>query len=298
MFKGSRSHSDDDIAGGNRVQHTGTGEVYRGNIDRLIARIAQNKGIDLGQYRRSYVERRVAARLRVLNLHTYRQYIDYLDQHTEEYEKLLDTLTINVTDFFRDPEVYRVFNDRIVPAMIEEKLRSRHRMIRVWSAGCATGEEPYSIAMSFLDAFGEDADRFMFTVLGTDLDVNALERARQAEYPIDKLKYIPKPLQVRYVQAGSDTFRIVPEVTARVRFRQLNLFTDRPVNMVDVIFCRNVFIYFNRDEQERVLERFWSSLARGGYLVLGRSEKMASSMIGRFELVSGRDRIYRKPIGS
>lgn len=277
------------------MDHQHAGSVYRGNMDRLIAKIDGHHGIDLGQYRRSYVERRIAARLRSLNLHSYRQYAAYLDSHAEEYSKLLDTLMINVTDFFRDPEVYRLFSERIIPAMIEEKLKSRHRMIRVWSAGCATGEEPYSIAMAFLAALGRKKTKFMFSVLGTDLDVEAMRRAREATYAIEKLSHIPEPLQVKYVRVTGDTFTICPEVTKHVRFLQLNLFTDRPVNMVDVIFCRNVFIYFTRDQQERVLERFWASLTRGGYLVLGRSEKMAPGIAGRFELVSGRERIYRKP---
>jgi chemotaxis protein methyltransferase CheR len=240
------------------------------------------------------VERRIAARLRALNLHTYRQYARYIKTNPDEYASLLDALTINVTDFFRDPPVYQLFRTRVVPEIIQRKVKSRHRMVRVWSAGCATGEEPYSIAMSFLSALGPDEDGFMLNVVGTDLDPIALATAARAEYDIAKLKHIPKADQVRFVEVIGDRFRIRPEVTKHVRFRPLNLFTDEPIHVVDVLFCRNVFIYFTREQQAKVLARFSESLARGGYLVLGRSEKMAAASAADFELVEGRDRVYRK----
>lgn len=271
------------------------GQVYRGNLSRLAAKVAEQRGLDLGLYRSAYVERRLATRLRVLGLHTYRQYADYLDQHPEEYEMLVDTLTINVTQFFRDSMVFDLFRRDIVPAMIDEKLAHRQRMIRAWSAGCATGEETYSITMSLLEGCGQAKTKFLISVLGTDLDETALETARRATYDTAQLKHIPPALQIKYVELHGDTFKIRPEVTQHVRFRPLNLFVDKPMNVVDVIFCRNVFIYFSREQQAKVLDSFWSALAKGGYLVLGRSEKLSPEAATRFELVNGRERIYRKP---
>jgi chemotaxis protein methyltransferase CheR len=276
------------------MEQAGTENVYRGDINRLLAKVADERGLDLTQYRCPYVERRIAARLRALNLHTYRQYSKLLDSSPEEYAKLLDALTINVTDFFRDPPVYQLFRTQVVPEIIERKTRSRHRMIRVWSAGCATGEEPYSLAMSFLSALGRNAPAFMLTVVATDLDPNAMAKARKAEYDLAKLKHIPKTDQLRFCDVSKDKFRIKPEVTNHVKFRSLNLFTDEPIHVVDVIFCRNVFIYFTREQQARVLAGFAESLTRGGYMVLGRSEKLAPSVAPLFELVSGRDRVYRR----
>lgn len=276
------------------MEQAGTETVYRGDISRLLAKVADERGLDLTQYRCPYVERRIAARLRALNLHTYRQYSRFLDTNPEEYAKLLDALTINVTDFFRDQPVYQLFRGSVVPEIIERKKHSRRRLIRVWSAGCATGEEPYSLAMTILSALGNDASTFLLTVTATDLDPNALERARKAEYDVAKLKHIPKTDQIRYCEVQGDIFRIKPEVTRLVKFRTLNLFTDEPIHMVDVIFCRNVFIYFTREQQAKVLSAFADSLTHGGYLVLGRSEKLASSVAGSFELISGRDRVYRK----
>ena len=276
------------------MDQPGTDQVYRGDIRRLMAKVADQRGLDLTQYRTAYVERRVAARLRALNLHTYRQYSRLLDSSPEEFAKLLDALTINVTDFFRDPPVYELFRSKIVPEIIQRKKRTRHRMIRVWSAGCATGEEPYSIAMSFLSELGPSADGFMLNVVATDLDPNAMAFGQRAVYDIAKLKHIPKTDQLRFVDIHGDKFSIRPEVTRHVKFKSLNLFMDEPIHMVDVLFCRNVFIYFTREQQARVLDIFAGSIARDGYMVLGRSEKLAASVAGLFELVSGRDRIYRK----
>ncbi len=270
-------------------------QVYRGNLERLLRHIHEQRGLDMSRYRPQYVERRVATRLRALGLHSYRQYRDYIVNHPDEFDRLVDTLTINVTEFFRDSVVYDLVAKEVLPPLVSEKLAARQRMIRVWSAGCATGEEPYSVAMSLLEALGDDAHMMKISILATDLDETALARARAATYPIDRLKNIPKPLQVKYLDIDADTFRIRPEVTRLVKFRKLNLFSDKPLSVVDLILCRNVFIYFNREQQEQALESFRLALVRGGHLVLGRSEKMSPEMGRKFELVSGREHVYRKP---
>lgn len=271
-------------------------EPARGNLNRFMAKVHEERGVDLSQFRPRYVERRVAVRLHSLGLNTYTQYANYLDAHPEEYQKLLSTLTINVTQFFRDPTVYAVIRDTIVPEVLEQKKARKQRLIRVWSAGCATGEEPYSLAMAFLDGIERaKADQAILTVIGTDIDRDALAVAKRGEYPNSSLHQIPHHLRTRYVTRGTDTFGMAPEVSRVVRFQYLNLFADAPIHGIDVIVCRNVFIYFNRDEQERMLAVFRQSLVRGGFLVLGRSERLATSMSKEFELVNARERVYRRP---
>jgi chemotaxis methyl-accepting protein methylase len=186
----------------------------------------------------------------------------------------------------------------ILPRLIKDKVAMRQRSIRIWSAGCATGEEAYSIAIAVLGAMGSRADEFLLTVFGTDIDPKALETAKRGVYDLSKLEHIPKGDQRRFVETTAEGFTFSREVTQHLKFRRLNLFEDEPIKIVDAIFCRNVFIYFTREQQARVLERFWSALHKGGYLVLGRSEKMAQSLVGRFDLVSGRERVYRKPYNS
>ena len=272
--------------------------INRGNLKRLLEKVRAERGLDLSQYRPRYVERRVAVRLNAVGTHTYRQYAAYLDANPDEYPRLIDALTINVTQFFRDASVYDLFRDEVVPALLVAKAERRQRLIRVWSAGCATGEEPYSLAMSFLDGIRRSrADSAILTVIGTDLDREALAKAKRGEYPIRQLSQIPIADRNRYVEVDDEIFRIRPEVMRAVRFQYLNLFEDKPINGIDVIFCRNVFIYFNREDQERLVALFRGALSRGGYLVLGRSERLAPALAKEFELVSGRERVYRKPVG-
>jgi len=264
----------------------------------LLEKVRSERSLDLAQYRPRYVERRVAVRLNTLGIRTYQQYASYLDSHPDEYALLLDALTINVTQFFRDPTVFAVFRDQVVPELLQTKAARKQRLIRVWSAGCATGEEPYSLAMLLLNGIrAAGAEKMLLSVIGTDIDRKALAVAKAGEYPIRLLSQIPASDRSRYVRAEDDVFRIGPEVTRACRFQYLNLFEDAPIHGIDVIFCRNVFIYFNRQEQDRMLEHFWESLSRGGYLVLGRSERLAPSLAKRFLLIDGRERVYRKPIG-
>lgn len=268
----------------------------RGDLDKFMGKVLRDRGFDLTQYRRAYVERRLAARLRTLELRTYRDYAYLLEVDPSEYAQMLDTLTINVTDFFRDDAVWDILRKRVIPDMVADKLRGRSRTIRIWSAGCATGEEPYSIAMMVLDILGKDADKFLINVLGSDLDPDVLRFAEKGRYTNDKLKNIPSSYQVRFTRAiGRSEFEIKPEIAHLVRFRHSSLFGESPMKVADLILCRNVFIYLDRPRQMAVLERFWGSLARGGYLVLGRSEKMPAEMVRRFEPIEPRERVYRRP---
>lgn len=272
-------------------------QAYRGNIDKLLGKISDVRGIDLGLYRRAYVERRIAARLRTLGLHSYRQYSDLLDRDPAEYEKLIDTLTINVTEFFRDKVVWDSLRRKALTELVARKREGRSRTIRAWSAGCASGEEPYSIAMLLLDMLGGDAARFLVSVTASDLDPQVLQRAERGVYEVDKLRRIPPSYQVRFTnKLDSATFEIKPEVRRLVRFQRLSLFDPAPFRVVDLVMCRNVFIYFDRDQQARVLENFWGSLARGGYMVLGRSEKLSPEAAQCFEAIDGKERVYRKPM--
>jgi len=266
----------------------------RGDVGRLIAQIERERGFDLSQYRLSYVERRLGTRLRALEMVTYRQYATFLTEHPQEYTKLMDTLTVNVTDFFRDPPVWKIIRDDVIPAILEAKSASGQRVIRVWSAGCATGEEPYSLAMAFLSAMGDDASKFLLSGTATDFDSFAIATAAKAEYELPKMEHIPRTERVKWVQVEGKRFRIKPEVTDRVRFRKLNLFSDEPPLAMDLILCRNVFIYFTREQQERVTNVFHRALARGGYLVLGRTEKMANGSSEGFVPVCSKERVYQK----
>jgi chemotaxis methyl-accepting protein methylase len=270
--------------------------VKSDELDRLIAQVKVARGIDLRSYRRTYLERRLATRLRALGIESAEDYCIYLVRNKPEYDRLLESLSISVTEFFRDPKVWDMVRHRMFPELIEAKHRGRSRMIRGWSAGCATGEEPYSLAMCALDALGGNANRFHVSVLATDVDDAALAKAHAGRYPSAALRRIPAMYQQAYTRLTRDgEIEISPEIRKLVRWKHYSLFDDAPMRLVDVVFCRNVMIYLDRDQQDRVLDVFWDALARGGYLVLGRSERLTPAALSRFEVVDGRERIYRKP---
>lgn len=257
------------------------------------------RGIDLTHYRSAYLERRVSARVRALELHSFRQYIDYLDSHPEECAKLLDALTINVTEFFRDKAVWDSMRRKVIIPMMEHKRLRKSKSIRLWSAGCATGEEPYSLAMLMLDILGNRADQYLMSINATDLDAEALRRARAGVYDNEKLRGIPPSYQVRFTRkVDAHTFQIAPEVRRLVRFSQANLSDAAPVRVIDVLLCRNVFIYLDRQQQAKVLDIFWNALGKGGFLVLGRSEKLSEKAAEALIHIDGKERIYRKPLAS
>lgn len=280
------------------MTHSARGEAYLGSIDRLLAKVEATRGVDLTLYRRSYVERRLTARLRKLGLTSYRQYSDLLDSEPSEYEHLFDTLTINVTEFFRDAPVWKVIRNQVMEDIVEGKSGGRTKTIRLWSAGCATGEEAYSLAMVLLDTLGERASNHIVSVTATDLDPIALRTAEHAVYPNQHLRHLPSSYQIRFTErVDASHFRIAPHVRRIVRFARLSMFEESPMRMMDLILCRNVFIYFDRAQQAKVLEGFSRSLVRGGYLVLGRSEKLSEEAAALLEVVDGRERIYRKRAG-
>ncbi len=270
----------------------------RGNLDRLVRTIAEHHGLDLSSYRQAYIERRLAARLRVLGLSTYRQYAERLSSDAEEYARFIQTLTINVTEFFRDTGMWEALRSEVIPTLLAEKAAHHGHTIRIWSAGCATGEEPYSLAMTFLDLLGDDAEQFTLSITGSDIDPDSLAVADAGYYPPSSLAAMPPDYLERFFVSNAEDgpgMRIRPEVRRLIRFNSFSLFDSSPMKLVDLVMCRNVFIYFNRDEQSRVLDQFWKATARGGFLVLGRTEKLSVEAADRLEQVNGRERIYRKP---
>lgn len=271
----------------------------RGDLEKLVRMFAEDRGIDLGPYRRTYLERRLASRMRSLGLITYRQYADRLTRDPDEFAQFMQVLTINVTEFFRDAEMWDVLRAEVIPAILASKHQRHGRIIRVWSAGCATGEEAYSLAMTILDVLGDAAANHTLSVHATDLDGGALEVAEAGVYKADRLARVPTAYLERYFEPPTDdsaSRRVCADVRRLVRFQTFSLFDRPPMKLLDLIMCRNVFIYLNREEQKQVLDGFWGATMDGGYLVLGRSEKLSVGAVARFESVNSRERIFRKPV--
>ena len=262
----------------------------------LTRRISETAGLALDAYKSKCLRRRIAVRMRAVGVHTYADYLDVLDRAPGELDRLLDALTINVTKFFRNRETW----DRVADAIAPELLIRREGRARIWSAGCASGEESYTLAM----IFAEGAERLghgswveRFTIDATDIDRLSLERARAARYPSAIFSETPPELVARYCRAdGADAFVVVDRLRERVSVRRHDLIQDpAPRAPYDLIVCRNVIIYFDRPTQEQLLLTFHDALAPSGFLVLGKVETIFGPARTQLDLIEPRERIYRRP---
>jgi chemotaxis methyl-accepting protein methylase len=259
----------------------------------LTEKIARDKGFGCASYKEKCLRRRIAVRMRARGVHTYADYARVLDSDKGEYDKLLDALTINVTKLFRNFETYTAIAERVIPALWERSIPQ----INVWSAGCSSGEEPYSLAALFhrhaerLGVLNELATRVR--VLGSDIDVRCLAAAETGSFAEGDFSDTPDELRRRYFSSSSP-FTIIPEVRRLVRFERRDLLAEGPPpGMHHLLCCRNVLIYFDRDTQERLFEKFHSALSPDGFLVLGKVETLLGAARQRFVAVDGRERVFR-----
>ncbi len=245
-------------------------------------------------------ERRLGPRLEALGLRdfgTYQRYLRFDPRGKDELSLVIDLLMPRETYFFREPTQLRCFVDELVPLLVKEH---RSRALHVWSAGCSSGEEPYTLSM--LMGAHPALSGWALEVMGTDLSQKALSAARHAEYGPSALRATSETQRAQFFdELDSGKVRVKREVRDRVRFGWLNLLDEggaRLLPVMDVIFCRNVLIYFDVETRKRVLGLFAQRLREGGYLLLGHSENLLS-LSTRFELVqlSG-DLVYRKPVGA
>jgi chemotaxis protein methyltransferase CheR len=261
----------------------------------LARQIAHSSGFALEAYKDKCIRRRIAVRMRACGVHTYRDYGALLDRLPDEYDRLRDALTINVTRFYRNADTWSLIRRDVLPALFDQ-----HRGdVRAWSAGCASGEEPYTMALlaaDHLDRAGRGAELARLVVDGTDIDRASLERARAACYRSEALAELPPELANAYFHAAGSDRCIVDRIRRRVQIHQVDLSRDPPLRRdYHLVLCRNVVIYFDRPMQERLFERFADALVPGGYLVLGKVETLFGPARDRLLLVDPRERVYRRP---
>jgi chemotaxis methyl-accepting protein methylase len=251
----------------------------------LLAKI-ERRGLSVSSYKEPCLRRRLAVRMRACDVHTYLDYATLLDRVPEELDLLLDALTINVTRFFRNPEAFGVLRDRVVPA-----LAALAGPVGVWSAGGATGEEPYTLAILFAEAGAHARVR----IDATDLDPGALAFLEQARYPAGAVADVPKDLLARYFTPGPP-FTLRESAKRLVRPLRHDLTRDpAPAPPYHLIVCRNVVIYFDRPTQERLFERFHEALVPGGWLLLGKVETLFGKARTLFRTEDARERLFRRP---
>ncbi|ACJ16683.1 cheR chemotaxis protein methyltransferase [Thermococcus onnurineus NA1] len=247
-------------------------------------------------YKDTYLVRRIKARMRKLGINNYMNYYHMIRTNKQELDELLLTVAINVTEFFRDSVVWRTFEKKVIPELVSYKKEHHTSTIKIWSAACSTGQEPYSIAMALHEALGKNLSGFRVQILATDIDREALATAIRGEYPADVVeKQVPRHMIPKYfTRISEERYRISPKIKRLVKFQQFNLFSPTYPKGFDVIFIRNVLIYVKRDAQEEIFAKLYDSLEDHGYLILGKTETILSNAAKLFKLYDLVARIYRK----
>ncbi|HEY2497416.1 MAG TPA: CheR family methyltransferase [Candidatus Angelobacter sp.] len=235
----------------------------------LVRELAEERGFDLRGYKFTTLERRVRRRMQQLSIGSYEEYLDFIHRNPGETAKLLDTVLINVTRFFRDPQAWDFLAEHVLPMLF--KKRPPGSSFRVWSAGCATGEEAYSIAILLCEMLGARVKDYEIKIYATDNDENALGIARRAEYPADSLRGVSPEIKAKYF-SGPPVMRVARDVRRMVIFGRSNLLRDAPISHVDLLLCRNVLIYFDVTAQAHIMGCLQYALNDGGVLFLGKSE--------------------------
>jgi len=262
----------------------------------LIEKLRERFGKDFSSFRMSCLERRLALRISILGLDGPDEYLDYLNENPEEIERLLDTVTIHITEFFRDRDVYDALARDILPEIVARRLAAPTKVIRAWSAGCSTGEEAYSIAMTLLRYVETAGIELGVEVFGTDISRQACKAARRGVYAEKKIVHVAPVLKDRYFEPDGAEFRVTKDVRRVVKFAVHDLFAAPPYSLLDVIVCRNVLIHFDHSVRDDVLAKFHAALGDGSILILGKSEAVTGRAGGLFTLVDPRNKIYRKTI--
>ncbi len=272
------------------------------SLKQIVAELEAMRGIDLSGYRETTLQRRVAARIAKVCQGDAEAYLQRLRDNPDECEQLIETVTISVSSFFRNPLMYEVLARKVLPEIMDRKQASGQKQIRVWSAGCAAGEEPYSIAILLDKALrGRGAD-WSCLIFATDLDRTALDRARAGVYDRERLEHTKLGVLDAYFTPRGDGYELRPFVRKMVQFSWGDVVSPKhaiPTSSVfgsfDLVLCRNVLIYFSTEVQADVFDQLDRSLAPGGYLVLGDSETVRGGPDVKLNTVDRGNRIYRKP---
>ncbi len=263
------------------------GDIYKATLSnddfkRLSTFIFREYGIKMPEVKRTMLQSRLHKRLRELNMTNYKEYVDFVfskEGQDNEVIHMIDVVSTNKTDFFREPVHFDFLHSTVLPSLLDPD--KSNRLIRIWSAGCSSGEEPYTLAMSMSEYLFEHPG-FDYSILATDISSRILKSAVEAIYKENRVEMLPIQLKKRYLLKSKDrtnpSVRITPDLRRRVTFQRLNFMDSHysvPENM-DIIFCRNVLIYFDRETQERVINRLCTKLKPDGYFFLGHSESITN----------------------
>jgi two-component system CheB/CheR fusion protein len=241
---------------------------------KLLDYLKSTRGFDFSGYKLSSLIRRVRKRMQQIGIDSYMDYIDFLEVHADEFDPLFNTVLINVTAFFRDPQAWQALSDQILPRILESK--GADQPARFWSAGCASGEEAYTLAMLVAEAVGDQEFRHRVKIYATDADDEALAQARQGSYTAAQVEALPEGLLAKYFEPVGERFVFRPDLRRSLIFGRHDLVQDAAISRLDLLVCRNTLMYFNSEMQAKILARFHFALRPSGYLLLGKAETLLS----------------------
>ncbi len=264
--------------------------AYRGLRDLVVGA----GGIDITRYKDRCLLRRIAVRQRASGAATLRAYLKLVRRDPLERGRLVKALTIHVSQFFRNPSTFQTLQHEVLPAILAEKERTGGRALRLWSAGCACGEEAYSLALLLCETAPYAIGRYSTTIYGTDIEPECLRAAREGRYPAASLRSVPAPWMQRYFAPDGARYAVGPELRDLVHFKRHNILDPAPFGRIDLVVFRNVLIYMAESLQEQVLIGLHGALNSGGYLILGKVEGLSGSAKDLFAPVNVPERIYRK----
>jgi two-component system CheB/CheR fusion protein len=241
-------------------------------LSEFLQQVRDVSGVDFSSYKRGTIRRRIQRRMVAVGAANLKDYIAYANRNGAEYQRLVSSFLIKVTEFMRDQELFGVLERDIIPALVDQTRQSPSKELRIWSAGCATGEEAYSLAILVAEVLGETLDSLNVKIFATDLDADAIAFARRGIYPASALVNLPPRLIKRYFIEHEDGYETSKLIRSLLVFGEHDLGQRPPFPRIDMVVCRNVLIYFTRELQQRTLRLFAFSLRNSGYLVLGKSE--------------------------
>ena len=259
-----------------------------GNIEAILQNMFRSRGFDFRDYKMPNLQRRISRRMDVLGIANLSEYAEYLETDPDEYKALFNSILVNTTQFFRDPEAWSFIRENILPEILEKADE-----VKIWSAGCASGEEAYSVAITLAEMLGEDLPGRRVRLYATDVDETALKFARSGTYTLDQLSGVPQDIRNRYFTRHDDVYTIARNIRELLIFSRHDLILDPPIPRIDLLLCRNVLIYFNRALQSRIIPKLHYALSDNGYLWLGRAETPVTD-IHELKLLNARWRIFRK----
>jgi chemotaxis protein methyltransferase CheR len=268
---------------------TTTDVFERAAFERLKRMVNDKLGLNCNGYREEYVRRRFDIRLKETGTLTYGRYVSYLNKNPGEFDLLLKNLAINYTTFFRDADVYLFLERTIFPALFVQPT------VRIWSAGCSSGQEPYSLAMLALKIIEQRQYNCKVTIYASDVDRETLADAVRGVYGPNNLEGVERWMVSRYFLKEDNLFRVKDSVKALVKFGVHDLMKQYTYQNLDLVLCRNVMIYFSREGQQRIHMNIFNTLRPGGYFVMGKTESLSGEPAKRFKLFNIQCRVHTKP---